>query len=109
QNQHQRMKTRGPHASYVMSRMLGRSFSCLDEVAAVSKRLDEQESRVKQQRHRYEKDFLFGGKRWAAGRSRKIWQHQTEHGQCHDDIEVSIDTLDVVMLFAISQSTKQQR
>src|SRR5262245_57181739 len=103
------MKTRRPHLSCVMRRRLGCGFSCLDEVATVSKRLDEQESRVEQQRHRHEKDFLFGRKRWAAGRSSKIWQDQTEHSKGHDDIEISIDTLDVVMLFAISQSAKQQR
>src|SRR5215475_12136310 len=94
-----------------MRRMLGRGrgFFCLNEVATVSKRLDEQESPVKQQRHRYEKDFLFGRKRWAAGRSSKIWQHQAEHSQGHDDVNVSVDALDVVMLFAISQPAKQQR
>src|SRR6516164_7964816 len=92
-----------------MRRMLRRCFFYLDEVATMSKRLDEQESRVKQQRHRHEKDFLFGRKRWAAGRSSKIWQHQTEHSQRHDNIEISVDTLDVVMLFAISQPAKQQR
>src|SRR5215468_11617520 len=94
----------------MMRRMFGcRGFSCLDKIATVSKRLDEQESRVEQQRHRHEKDFLFGRKRWAAGRSSKIWQHQTEYGQGHDDVDVSVDALDVVMLFAISQPAKQQR
>ena len=33
----------------------------------VAQRLDEQKNRVKQQRHRHEKDFLFGRKRWAGG------------------------------------------
>jgi len=75
----------------------------------MSQRLDEQKNRVKQQRHRREKDFLFGGKCWAAGRSSEIWQHQTEHSQGHDHVEVGVDTLDVVMLFAISQPAKHQR
>src|SRR5262245_48486995 len=92
-----------------MRRMPGSGLFCLDEVATVSKRHDEQKSRVKQQRHRHEKDFLFGRKRWAAGRSGKIWQNQTEHSQGHDYVEVSIDTLDVVILFPISQPAKQQR
>src|ERR1700758_3882341 len=93
----------------MMYRMHARGFFCIHEVATVSKRLDEQKSRVQQQRRRREKDFLFGRKRWATGRGSKIWQHQTKHSQGHDDVEVSIDTLDVVMLFAISQPAKQQR
>ena len=92
-----------------MRRMLGRGFFYIQEVAPVSQRLDEQKDRVKQQRHRREKNFLFGGKGWAAGRSSEIWQHQTEHSQGHDYVEVGIDTLDVVMLFAISQPAKHQR
>ena len=93
----------------MMRRMLGRGFFYIQEVATVSQRLDEQKDRVKQQRHRRKKDSLFRGKGWAARRSSEIWQHQTEHSQGHDHIEVGIDTLDVVMLFAISQPAKQQR
>ena len=74
----------------------------------MSQRLDEQKDRVKQQRHRREKNSLFRGKGWAARRSSEIWQHQTEHSQGHDHVEVSVDTLDVVMLFAISQPAKHR-
>jgi hypothetical protein len=63
----------------MMRRMLGRGFFYIQEVAPVSQRLDEQEDRVKQQRHCREKNSLFGGKGWAARRSSEIWQHQTEH------------------------------
>src|SRR4030095_809771 len=92
-----------------MRRMLGCGLFYIQEIAAMSQGLDEQKNRVKQQRHRREENFLFGGKGWAAGRSSKIWQHQTEHSQGHDYVEISIDTLDIVMLFAISQPAKQQR
>src|SRR6266508_2360829 len=93
----------------MMRRMLGRGFFYIQEIAPVSQRLDNQKDRVKQQRHRCEKNFLFGGKGWTAGRSSEIWQHQTEHSQGHDHVEVGIDALDVVMLFAISQAAKHYR
>ena len=92
-----------------MRRMFGSGFLQIQEVATVSQRLDEQKDRVKQQRHRREKDFLFRGKGRAAGRSSEIWQHQTEHSQRHNHIKIRVDALDVVMLFAISQAAKQQR
>src|SRR5262245_8214675 len=103
------MKTRRPYANYMMRRMLGRGFLHIQKIPTVAKGLDEQKSRVKQQRHGQEKDFLFGRKCWAAGRRGEIWQHQTKHSQRHDDVEVSVDTLNVVMLFAISKPTKYQR
>src|SRR5438477_3888654 len=84
QKQHHGMKTRRPHASQMTWRMLGRDFFYIKEVAPVTQRLDEQKDRVKQQRHRREKNSLFGGEGWAAGRSSEIWQHQTEHTQGHD-------------------------
>src|SRR4029453_726101 len=68
QKQHQRVKTCRPHASYMTRRMLGGGFFYIQEVATVSQRLNEQKNRVKQQRHHREKNFLFGGKGWAAGR-----------------------------------------
>ena len=49
----------------MMRRMFGIGFLQIQKVATVSQRLDEQKDRVKQQRHRHEKDFLFRGKRWA--------------------------------------------
>src|SRR6476661_2595321 len=93
----------------MMRRMLRRGFFYVQEVAAVSQRLDEQKDRVKQKRHRREKDFLLCRKSWAAGRNSEIWQHHTEHSQGHDYVEVGIDALDIVMLFAISQPAKHQR
>src|SRR5512133_3614838 len=103
------MKTGRSDTREMMRRMFAGGFLQIQEVATVSQRLNEQKDRVQQQRHRREKDSLFRGKRWAARRSSKIWQHQTEYSQGHDHVEVSVDTLDVVMLFAISQPAKHER
>src|SRR6266851_4000051 len=101
------MKTGRADTTQIMRRMFGGGFLQIQEVPTVSQRLNEQKDRVKQQRHRREKDSLFRGKRWAARGSGKIWQHQTEHSQRHNHIEIRVDALDVVMLFAISQSAEQ--
>src|SRR4029077_9168486 len=93
----------------MMGRILRHGFFYIKEVAPVSQRLDEEKDRIKQQRDRREKDFLFRRKGWAAGRDSEVWQHQTEHSQGHDYIEVGIHALDVVMLLAISQPAKHQR
>ena len=71
-------------------------------------RLNEQKNRVEQQRHYDKKDCLLGGKCGATGRSSEVWQDQAKHCQRHDDINIGVDPLEVVMLLAIKQSTQQQ-
>src|SRR5437762_764800 len=75
------------------------------EIATVSHGLDEQKNPVKQQRHHDEKDSLFSGKCWAARRSGEVWQDQAKHCQCHDDVQIGINALEIVILLAIAQPT----
>ena len=71
-------------------------------------RLNEQENPVEQQRHYDKKDRLVGGKCGTTGRSSEVWQNQAKHCQCHDDINIAVDALEVVMLLTIKQPTQQQ-
>src|SRR5207237_9595305 len=78
------------------------------EIATVSHGLDEQKNPVKQQRHHDEKDSLFSGKCWAARRSGEVWQDQAKHCQCHDDVQIGINALEIEILLAIAQPTDYQ-
>src|SRR4029453_16802251 len=79
-----------------------------DEILAMAHSLDEQKNRVKRERRHSKEDCLLRGKCGPARRSREIWQDKAEHGQCHDDVEIGINALEIVILLAIAQAAQKQ-
>ena len=77
-----------------------------DEIIPVAHGLDQQKNPVEQQRRHDKKDCLFGGERWLFGGKSEDGQHQTEHGQGHDHIEVRINSLEIVILLTMTHSAQ---